>query len=167
MQRQTEEQRGKRACSLTASGSISKAMEGLVGGAAQGSADCRQNWTTALIPRSSGNGTHPTDAVCAEGAGVAWGSGRYKPARRAMRGQARSKTGVASLPHVKLAPMSAPRPSGERQEPLDAIASPSQEPARGGALFRELDILNIKWSTGDLPEECRFLLDTQLIFLKK
>ena len=68
MEPQTEEQRGNRACSLTASGSISKAMEGLVGGAAQGLADCRQNWTTALIPRSSGNGTHPTNAVCAEGA---------------------------------------------------------------------------------------------------
>ena len=37
---------------------VSKAMKGLVGGAAQGSADCRRKWTTALIPRSSGTGTH-------------------------------------------------------------------------------------------------------------
>ena len=29
-------------------------MQGLVGGAAQGSADCRKNWTTAMIPWSSG-----------------------------------------------------------------------------------------------------------------
>ena len=63
-QPQTNEQRHKRACALTARGSISKAMKGLVGGAAQGSADCRKNWTTALIPRSSGSGTHPTDAEC-------------------------------------------------------------------------------------------------------
>ena len=34
-QPQTDEQRGKRACALTARGSVSKAMKGLVGGAAQ------------------------------------------------------------------------------------------------------------------------------------
>ena len=34
-------------------------------------------------------------------------------------------------------------------------------------MFRELDILTIKWATRDLPEECRFLLDTQLMLLKK
>ena len=34
-------------------------------------------------------------------------------------------------------------------------------------MFRELDILTIEWATGDLPEECRFLLNTQLLFLKK
>ena len=72
MQPQTDEQRGKRACALTARGSISKAMQGLVGGAAQGSVDFRKNWTTALIPRSSGGGTHPTIAKCAEAARVAW-----------------------------------------------------------------------------------------------
>ena len=66
VQLQTDEQRGKRACPLTARGSISKAMKGLVARAAQGSADCRRNWTTALIPWSSGTGTHPT-AECAEG----------------------------------------------------------------------------------------------------
>ena len=34
-------------------------------------------------------------------------------------------------------------------------------------MFRGLDILTIKWATGDLLEECRFLLNTQLMFLKK
>ena len=43
---------------------------------------------------------------------------------------------------------------------------PSQECQRR-RLFRGLDILTIKWATGDLPEECRFLLNTQLMFLKK
>ena len=47
---------------------------------------------------------------------TAWGGGRYKLARSAMREQSRSKTGVASLPHVKLSLMSAPGPTGERQE---------------------------------------------------
>ena len=75
-QPQTDEQRGKRACALTARGSISKAMKGLVGGAAQGSADCRRNWTTAYIPRSSGIGTHPTPAESVRAARIAWGGGR-------------------------------------------------------------------------------------------
>ena len=52
----TEEQRGKSASAPTTKGSISKAMEGLVGGAASGSAACRKHWTTARIPRSSGQG---------------------------------------------------------------------------------------------------------------
>ena len=38
-----------------------------------------------------------------------------------MREQGRSKTGIASLPHANLAPMSAPGPTGERQEHLEAI----------------------------------------------
>ena len=48
------------------------------GGAAQGSAVCRTNWTTALNPRSSGIGTHPTSAEFAEAARTAWGGGRYE-----------------------------------------------------------------------------------------
>ena len=63
MQPQTDEQRGKRTCALMARRSISKAVRGLVGGAAQGSADYRKNWTTALIPRSTGSGTHPTECT--------------------------------------------------------------------------------------------------------
>ena len=76
VQPQTDEQRGKRACALTGRGSNRKATKGLVGGAAQGSADCRKNWTTALIPRSSGTGTHPSSAECAEAARIVWGNWR-------------------------------------------------------------------------------------------
>ena len=50
VQPQTDDQRGKRACAFTAQGSISKAMKGLVCGAAQGYTACRRNWTTVLIP---------------------------------------------------------------------------------------------------------------------
>ena len=75
--------------------SISKAMKGLVGGAAQGSADCRKNWTTALLPRSSGIGTHPTIAESAGAARIAWGGGRYKAARSAMREQGRTRKKVS------------------------------------------------------------------------
>ena len=83
-----------------------------------------------------------------------------------MREQGRSKTGIASLPRVKLPPMSAPGPVGERQAHLDAIVSFAAAGQRR-RLFRGLDILTIKWTTGDLPGECRFLLNTRLMFLKK
>ena len=91
---------------------------------------------------------------------------RYKAARGAMREQGRSKTGIASLPHVKLAPMSAPGPTSERQEHLDAIVSFAGAGQRR-RLFPGLDILTLKRATGDLPEECRFFPNTQLMFLKK
>ena len=67
-----------------------------------------------------------------------------------MREQERSKTGIASLPG----------PTDERQEHLDAIASFAGAGQRR-RLFRGLHTLTIKWATGDLPEECRFLLNTQ------
>ena len=34
-------------------------------------------------------------------------------------------------------------------------------------MCRVLDIRTVKWATDDLPEQCRFLLDTQLMLLKK
>ena len=165
LQPQTDEQRGKRACALTARGSTSKAVKGLVGGAAQGSPDCRKNWTTALVPRGSGLGTHITSAECAEAARAAWRGGRYRAARNAMREQERSKTGVASLPHVKLTPMSAPGPTAESQEHLDAIISYVGVGQRR-RLLCGLGTLTRYCATGDPPEECRFLHNTQLMFLK-
>ena len=83
-----------------------------------------------------------------------------------MREQGRSRTGIASLPYVKLSPMSAPGPTGERQAHLDAILSFAGANQRR-RLFRSLDILTIKWAMGDLPEECRLLLNTRLMFLKE
>ena len=83
-------------------------------------------------PRSSGIGTYPTSAECVEAARIAWGGGGYKLARSAMREQGRSKTGIPSLPHVKLSPMSAPGSTGQRQEHL------AQELVRGDACFEAL-----------------------------
>ena len=45
-------------------------------------------------------------------------------------------------------------------------SSPPQEPDRRGACFGDSTFSRKKWATGDLPEECRFLLNTQLMFLK-
>ena len=83
-----------------------------------------------------------------------------------MREQGRSKTCVASLSHVKLAPMNAPCPTGERQEHLDAVMSFAGAGQRRRQ-FRGFGIILVKWATTDLPEERRFLLNTQVMFLKK
>ena len=112
----------------------------------------------------SPDSTDSSSAECAKAARIAWGGGRYKLARSAIREQGRSKTGVASLIHVKLSPMSAPGPTGERQEHLDAVVSFAGAGQRR-RLFRGLDILTIKWAIGDLLE-CCFLLNTQLMFVK-
>ena len=50
MQPQTDEQRRKRACALTVGGSISKAMKGLVGGAAETSMDPQLPQSSQLVP---------------------------------------------------------------------------------------------------------------------
>ena len=141
-------------------------MKGLVAGAAQGSEDCRKHWTTALIPRSLGNGAHPTSAEIAAAARIAWDGGRYQAARSAMREQGRSKTGVESLPNVKLAPMSALEPTGERQEHLGRNRLHRRSRPEE-ALVAGTRHSHNKWPTGDLQEECRFFLDTQLMFLKQ
>ena len=114
VQPQTEEQRGKSACAPTARGSISKAMKRLVGRAITGSAECRKHWATALILRSSGQGTHLSSAERSQATQAAWVEADTKQ-------PGRSNTGIGSLPHVNLAPMSAPEPMGERQSHLDAI----------------------------------------------
>ena len=58
--------------------------------------------------------------------------------------------------------MSAPGPTGEGQEHLGAIVSFTGAGQRRRP-FRGLDILTSKWAGRDLPEECRFLLNTQLV----
>ena len=124
---------------------MSKAMNELVGGASTGSAECRKHWTTALILWISGQDRHPSNAERAHATQEAWDGGRYRTACSAMREQGSSKTGIAWLPHVKVAPMSAPRPQ------VRALQNPN--------------ILTVKWVAGGIPEESRFL--TQLTFLKK
>ena len=121
VQPQTDEQRGKRACALTARGSIQQSHERTRGWSSARLG--RKNWTTTLIPRSSGSGTHPNSAECAGAARCMERRQVQGSAERDEREPGPSKTGTASLPHVKLAPMSAPGPTGERQEHLDAVIS--------------------------------------------
>ena len=65
----------------------------------------------------------PADVERAQAARAAWRAGRYKEARNATREEGRSKTGIASLLHVKLAPLRAPKRSGERLEHLEPRTS--------------------------------------------
>ena len=67
-----------------------------------------------------------------------------------MREQGRSETGIASLPRVKLAPMSAPGPTRERQEHLDCSHLLRWRGAEEASVSRSR-----QWAIGDLPEESR------------
>ena len=66
---------------------------------------------------------------------------------------------------VELSPTSAPGLTGERQENLDAVVSLAG--AAEETPVSVIDILTIKWATGDLPDECRFLLDAKLMFFEE
>ena len=142
-----DEQHGRRVRAQTTSGSISKTMKGLVGGFSQASADCRKNGTAAWLPKSSGFGTHPTSTECAQAVRVAWRR-QVQGSACNLRGQGRRKQ--VSLPHVKLAPMSAPGSTGERQEHLDAVISFAGAGQRR-RLFRGLDIHSFTWRTRRMP----------------
>ena len=110
------------------------------------SAGCRRNWTAALIPRSACIGIQCRVCRCGVNCLGTLEDTKQRGAQRGSKG--RNRTGIASLPHVKLSPRSALGPTTERQE-QDAIFSF----AGGGQrrrLFRVLDILTIKWATGDL-----------------
>ena len=119
-------------------------MKGLVGGAATGPAQCRKHWTTALIPRSSGQDAHPSNAERAQATEAAWSGGRYKAARSAAREQGRSKTGIASLPHDKLAPMRAPGHTGDKTIWMPSLPSQVQDREED---FSEFSTSSLKWAT--------------------
>ena len=81
-----------------------------------GAAECRKHWTTALIPRSSGQGTHPSKRG-ASSSGLKRRQMQNQPASPCKGKQGRSKTGNRIYsPMSGLAPMSAPGGTGERQE---------------------------------------------------
>ena len=104
VQPQTDEQRGKRACALTAQRSISKALKGLVGGLCWLSQklDCSPHPTERVYWAF-----HPVQSVPMRRE-LLGSAGRYKAARSGMREQGRNRTGIASLPHVKLSPVECP-----------------------------------------------------------
>ena len=162
-----EERRGKQARVQCAVGSRSKAMKGLVGGVANGSSDEKQRWAESLIPRSD-EPIHACPGITERtaAAGHAWGKGSRREAKAAMKDVNKQRTGLASLPHVRLAPLSAPGPTGDRMEHLEAIIAFAGAGQRR-RLFRALDSLTVRWAIGDLPASCQWLLNTRLMFLIK
>ena len=162
-----DEKLGKRARVQVAVGLRSKAMKGLVGGIAEGDTEEKRVWAESLIPRSAEPALAPADDAERDASrSLAWGQGDARAAKAAMREVGRQKTGLASLPHVKIAPMSAPGPSGDRQEHLDSIVDFAGAGQRR-KLFRALDQLTVRWAIDDLPDCCRWLLNTQVFFLRK
>ena len=83
-----------------------------------------------------------------------------------MKEAGRQRNGAAALPQVRMAPMCAAGPSGERQEHLDDIIKFAGISQRR-RLFRAIDELTVRWAIGDLPGTCRWLLNTQVMFLQK
>ena len=139
-------------------------MKGLVGGAAWGSANCRRNWTTALLRRVRAFELIPPM--------------RSSPRRRELLGRWKVQTGTerdeGARPNQNRCRFAATCQSVACQcswSHWRTAGTPGCRRLAGAGqrrrLFRGLDILTIKWATGDLPEECRFLLNTQLMFLKK
>ena len=70
------------------------------------------------------------------------------------------------MPRVRLAALSAPGPSADKQEHLDDIMH-GAGPAQKRRLVKAMDELTFRWATNTLPEACRWLLNTQILFLRK
>ena len=75
-------------------------------------------------------------------------------ANAAMKETSRQRGEHASLPRVRLSPLNAAGPSGERQEHIDEIVKFTSISQRR-RLFRAIDDLTVRWAIGDLTDECR------------
>ena len=109
-----------RPCNDSGRLSIRKAMKGLVGGAAAGSAENSNVWTAAFIPRSLGRSTHPTEAEQAAAARAALGGGQYRQGRKPRR----RKYGAPEL--VKRFLLNAQRFRRRRRRRMDPLCNSSR-----------------------------------------
>ena len=81
--------------------------------------------------------------------------------------QANSEScGLPAIPWARLAALTAPGPSCKRQEHLDDIINGAGRSQRR-RLTRALDELTVRWATNRLSHACRWMLNTQVLFLKK
>ncbi len=81
-----EERLSRRTRQKTATGGVSRAMKGLVGGVAAGDAQERAQWATEYIPRSeSVRSPFATRDECEAAREAAWGAGDQAAANREMR----------------------------------------------------------------------------------
>ena len=161
------ERRAKAVRHKVAAGAIGKAVQSLLGGVADLTADERASWTRELIPRSSDAarapiGPYETSAAMAH----AWGGGDPDAARSELRQAGKRPGGPPKLPWAHLSPLTAPGPSGERQEHLDDVLD-AAGPRQRRRLVRALDTLAVLWAVNRLPPTCAWLLNTQILFLRK
>ena len=166
-----EEAAGRRARARVEAGAIGKAIQSLVGGMAAASPEQRKAWAEELIPRTEDAATtHPTQPEEVDAAACSWGAGDIAQAKQEMlesvADSARANGKAPVLPWVRLAPMTAAGPSGERQEHMDAILHHAGASHRR-RLKRALNDLTMKWATGTAGSAHRWLLNTLVIFLHK
>lgn len=162
-----EDHRGKMTRQRTAAGAKSKAVKSLVGGIAPGSATERRQWTIDLVPRHEGATSPCTrQEESALGPDFAWGRAVFTEALKEMRQAGRRPGSHDGIPWARLAPWRAPGPSGDRQEHLDDMLQHAGASVRR-RLVRVLDELTVRWAINTLPSSCRWLLNTQVLFLTK
>jgi hypothetical protein len=142
-------------------------MKGLVGGVFRAEASVREELTKSLVPRSiRGVAALSSSEEITSAQTTSWGQGDFRTAKKEMKDFRKEHDGVAALPNVRLPPLCASGPSGERQEHLDDIVKFAGASHRK-RLFRAIETLTIRWAIGDLPETCKWLLNTQVMFLRK
>ena len=161
------ERRARAVRHKVAVGAIAKAVQSLLGGVADLSADERAAWTRELIPRSSDAvRAQPTQREADDARAHAWGQGDPAAAREALRQAGKRPGGPPKIPWAHLSPLTAPGPSGERQEHLDDVME-AAGPRQRRRLLRALDTLAVLWAVNQLPSTCAWLLNTQILFLRK
>lgn len=165
----SDDQLGRATRKQSAAAAGGKAVKGLAGGVASGSAAERERWTVDLILRGSGiaSSLYTTAIEKSQAGEHAWGEGDTLQARGDMREAGRVAGGPPRMPWVRLPPLSAPGPCGERPEHLGEIISFCTHIAKR-RLARALDALTLGWATNTLPASCWWLLKTQvLVFTKR
>lgn len=141
-------------------------MKNLIGGLAPDSPAQLATWAADLIPRSENQCARSTRSESLAASSAAWGQGNADQAKREMREAGRTPGSRAQIPWAKLAPLSAPGPSGDRQEYLDDMLNGCGARSRR-RLIRARDSLTVCWATNNLLECCAWMHNTQVIFLKK
>ena len=70
------------------------------------------------------------------------------------------------LTRPKFPPLTAPGPTGERPEHLELALSEAGYRSRK-RLLKALDVLTAQWAVGGITDHAAWMLDTQLIWLRK
>ena len=160
-----EERLAKATKSKAIAGAPGKAIKGLVLGVEQGTVEMRRSWACDLIPRAE-RPTSTSEAEMLSARLASWGAGDFQQGRRQMHQACKTSDGRPQLPWVRLPPLSAPGPSGERAEDLEDIMNSTCVGAKR-KMRRALDKLTVRWAQGSLPATCRWLLNTRVLFLRK